>query len=149
MWFSTEAQCRLLPLPLVTHCPFPRPTCPPQVRASFPPLPLLPVSTGGPPVSLAPLRFGAGIKGKILDSWHWGLPVVSTVIGSEGLGWINGSESGDADVNCRGSAVEEQSAALSTWGGIGDIYEEDALASGAVRLYSDEHLWKDCQRQVC
>ena len=37
-------------------------------------------------VSLAPLRFGAGIKGKISDSWWHGVPVVSTSIGVEGMG---------------------------------------------------------------
>ncbi len=26
-------------------------------------------------VLLAPLRFGAGIKGKIVDAWRYGLPV--------------------------------------------------------------------------
>jgi hypothetical protein len=36
-------------------------------------------------VSLAPLRFGAGIKGKISDSWWHGVPVVSTSIGAEGM----------------------------------------------------------------
>lgn len=36
-------------------------------------------------VSLAPLRFGAGIKGKISDSWFAGTPVVTTPIGSEGM----------------------------------------------------------------
>lgn len=36
-------------------------------------------------VSVAPLRFGAGIKGKITDSWWSGTPVVTTPIGSEGM----------------------------------------------------------------
>ncbi|RLO13176.1 hypothetical protein DYB28_001452 [Aphanomyces astaci] len=36
-------------------------------------------------VSLAPLRFGAGIKGKIIDSWAAGTPVVSTSVGAEGM----------------------------------------------------------------
>ena len=34
---------------------------------------------------LAPLRFGAGIKGKIVDAWMHGLPVVTTPIGAEGM----------------------------------------------------------------
>ncbi|KNC81761.1 hypothetical protein, variant [Sphaeroforma arctica JP610] len=37
-------------------------------------------------VMLAPLRYGAGIKGKIADGWKWGLPVVTTPIGCEGMG---------------------------------------------------------------
>ena len=36
-------------------------------------------------VNLAPLRFGAGIKGKIADGWRFGLPCVSTEIGAEGM----------------------------------------------------------------
>ena len=34
---------------------------------------------------LAPLRYGAGIKGKILEAWSFGVPVVSTSIGLEGM----------------------------------------------------------------
>ncbi len=36
-------------------------------------------------VCLAPLRFGAGIKGKILDAMQYGTPVVTTSIGAEGM----------------------------------------------------------------
>jgi len=35
--------------------------------------------------SLAPLRYGAGIKGKIADSFLCGIPVVTTSIGAEGM----------------------------------------------------------------
>ena len=34
---------------------------------------------------LAPLRFGAGIKGKICDAWYQGLPCITTPIGAEGM----------------------------------------------------------------
>lgn len=34
---------------------------------------------------IAPLRFGAGIKGKVLDAWRYGSPVVTTSVGAEGL----------------------------------------------------------------
>lgn len=34
---------------------------------------------------LAPLRFGAGLKGKILDAWRVGTAVLTTSIGAEGL----------------------------------------------------------------
>lgn len=34
---------------------------------------------------LAPLRFGAGVKGKIVDAWMEHTPVVTTPIGSEGM----------------------------------------------------------------
>ncbi|MEM8498589.1 MAG: glycosyltransferase [Pseudomonadota bacterium] len=36
-------------------------------------------------ISIAPLRFGAGIKGKILGSMAHGVPVVTTSIGAEGI----------------------------------------------------------------
>jgi len=41
-------------------------------------------------VSVAPLRFGAGIKGKILSSLAHGTPCVATGIASEGTGLIDG-----------------------------------------------------------
>lgn len=37
-------------------------------------------------ISVAPLRFGAGIKGKIGEALSFGLPVVTTQIGAEGFG---------------------------------------------------------------
>ncbi len=36
-------------------------------------------------VSLAPLRFGAGVKGKISEALAYGLPVVTTPEGAEGM----------------------------------------------------------------
>lgn len=36
-------------------------------------------------VFVAPLRYGAGVKGKIGQAIEWGLPVVSTAIGAEGM----------------------------------------------------------------
>ncbi len=36
-------------------------------------------------VFVVPLRCGAGMRVKILDAWCWGIPVVSTTLGAEGL----------------------------------------------------------------
>jgi len=36
-------------------------------------------------IVVAPLRYGAGIKGKIVDALYYGMPVVTTSIGAEGL----------------------------------------------------------------
>jgi glycosyltransferase involved in cell wall biosynthesis len=36
-------------------------------------------------VFVVPLHSGAGMRVKILDAWCWGLPVVSTTVGAEGL----------------------------------------------------------------
>ena len=36
-------------------------------------------------LSVVPLRYGAGVKGKVLESMHKGVPVVTTSIGAEGI----------------------------------------------------------------
>jgi glycosyltransferase involved in cell wall biosynthesis len=40
-------------------------------------------------VFIVPLQAGGGMRVKIVDAWSWGLPVVSTSIGAEGLSYIN------------------------------------------------------------
>ncbi|MGD1809760.1 tetratricopeptide repeat protein [Dapis sp. BLCC M126] len=66
---------------------------------------------------VAPLRFGAGMKGKIGQSLEYGLPVITTSIGSEGMGLKH-----DHDVL------------------VGDT-ETDFVAA-IVRLYTDKYLWE-------
>lgn len=48
-------------------------------------------------VAIAPLRFGAGMKGKIGEALAAGLPVVTTPIGAEGMGLENGTTAIIAD----------------------------------------------------
>jgi glycosyltransferase involved in cell wall biosynthesis len=36
-------------------------------------------------VTIAPLRYGAGVKGKVGETLTWGVPVVTTSIGAEGM----------------------------------------------------------------
>jgi glycosyltransferase involved in cell wall biosynthesis len=36
-------------------------------------------------VAVAPLRFGAGVKGKVVEALHAGLPLVTTSVGAQGL----------------------------------------------------------------
>ena len=43
-------------------------------------------------LSVAPLRFGAGIKGKIGTSMSYGVPCVATKIASEGMGLVEGEQ---------------------------------------------------------
>jgi O-antigen biosynthesis protein len=43
-------------------------------------------------VFVAPLRFGAGMKGKIGEACGYGLPVVSTSVGVEGMGLVDGKD---------------------------------------------------------
>jgi GT2 family glycosyltransferase len=42
--------------------------------------------------TVSPLRFGSGVKGKIVTSLAAGVPVITTAIGNEGLGLQDGSE---------------------------------------------------------
>lgn len=68
-------------------------------------------------VSLAPLRFGAGIKGKISDSWWYGVPVVSSSIGAEGMG------------------------PRELWGGL-VADDTESFVDACVRLHEGFDLWK-------
>ncbi len=71
---------------------------------------------------LAPLRFGAGIKGKFLDAMANGTPSLTTSIGSEGM-------TGTVD-----------------WPG---QIEDDAaaIARAAIDLYSNPKKWKEAQKR--
>ncbi|MDQ3201803.1 MAG: glycosyltransferase family 4 protein [Pseudomonadota bacterium] len=69
-------------------------------------------------VCLAPLRFGAGIKGKIVDAMLCGTPTVTTPIGAEGM-------HGDAPWPGAVASTARQ------------------LADQAVRLYSNEQQWQN------
>jgi O-antigen biosynthesis protein len=73
-------------------------------------------------LSVAPLRFGAGIKGKIADSWFNGTPCVATSIGAEGMG-----DPGHG------------------WGGL--VADDERDFAHAMRdLYTDETAWGRAQR---
>jgi glycosyltransferase involved in cell wall biosynthesis len=41
-------------------------------------------------VFIVPLHAGGGMRVKILDAWAWGLPIVSTTIGAEGINYRDG-----------------------------------------------------------
>ncbi|QEC51993.1 glycosyltransferase involved in cell wall biosynthesis [Anseongella ginsenosidimutans] len=73
-------------------------------------------------IFVAPLRYGAGMKGKIGQSFEYGLPAVTTAIGAEGMGLIHEKHlliAGDAE----------------------------AFARETLRLYTDEALWKQLRMQ--
>ena len=69
-------------------------------------------------VMLAPLRFGAGIKGKLTQSLSRGLPIISTTMGAEGINLIDGK-------NCL----------------ISD--DSNEFASKVIEAYTNEKLWQD------
>jgi len=74
----------------------------------------------GARICLAPLRFGAGIKGKIVDAMQCGTPNVTTPVGAEAMG---------GDLPWPGAIAETA----------------ETLASAAVRLYQDPALWNAAQ----
>ena len=73
-------------------------------------------------ICLAPLRFGAGLKGKLLDAMKWGTPSVTTSIGAEGM---HGN--------------------LSFPGVVSDNSEH--IANAAVQLFTSEEHWNKAQKQ--
>jgi glycosyltransferase involved in cell wall biosynthesis len=48
-------------------------------------------------LSIAPLRYGGGMKGKVVEAMAVGLPVVTTSVGAQGLNAVNGKHLLQAD----------------------------------------------------
>ncbi len=72
-------------------------------------------------VCLAPLRFGAGIKGKLAEAMMCGTPSVTTSIGAEAMN------------------------ASLDWSGI--IADNTAdFASAAIKFYTDKSIWEKAQQ---
>lgn len=72
-------------------------------------------------VVLAPIRFGAGLKGKLLEAMQCGTPSVTTTIGSEAM---------HANLSWNGFVTDDT----------------ELFAKKAVELYHDENLWKQAQK---
>lgn len=72
-------------------------------------------------VLLAPLRFGAGLKGKLVDAALSGTPSVTTSIGSEGI-----------ELGCK-------------WNGV-ISNDTEQFASAAVQLYQNKEFWETSQQ---
>lgn len=87
-------------------------------------------------VLLCPLRFGAGIKGKIVDAWNFGLPVVTTPIGAEGI--VSGA------TNLMPLPGNPANAAIS-WGGFWDCVTAEQVAEAAVKLHENKEIWQVAQ----
>jgi glycosyltransferase involved in cell wall biosynthesis len=108
----------------------------------------------------APLRYGAGIKGKLLDGWECGTPAVTTPIGAEGTHpgddepWRcdyafspDGAPAGDwAGLVCDAARVTAHAAAAARpWGGEWRCEDAESFAAAAAALYADEAAWLDAQ----
>ena len=73
-------------------------------------------------VCLAPLRFGAGLKGKLIDAMCNGTPSVTTSVGAEGM---------HSTLAWAGTVVDEAT----------------DIAQAAVDLYTQPHVWKIAAEQ--
>ena len=71
-------------------------------------------------VCLAPLRFGAGLKGKLIEAMLCGTPSVTTAVGAEGIA---------GELSWNGAVVDD-------W---------DGFVETAVSLYQDEQQWQTSQ----
>jgi glycosyltransferase involved in cell wall biosynthesis len=77
-------------------------------------------------VSVAPLRYGAGMKGKIGEAMAAGLPVVTTPIGAEGMGLVDGMSA------LISSTAEGFAAAVTQLAGDRALWESIAAAGRAL-----------------
>ena len=112
-------------------------------------------------VLLAPLRFGAGLKGKVTDAWMRGTPVVTTPIGAEGMAEEGGEEEEEEEEEEEGREEEVEvsedgrrrgrkkrgSPLLLPWGGSRTSETASAFAAEAIRLYLDENAWKEASEE--
>jgi len=100
-------------------------------------------------LSIAPLRFGAGVKGKINQSMAWGVPVVATSVAVEGMELRNGEDIlvADEPENFARLMVELYKSE-DLWNRISEstikktraLYSVDTARKKLELLFSDEHL---------
>lgn len=88
-------------------------------------------------VCLAPLRYGAGLKGKVMDAWWHGLPVCTTPIGSEGMTLEDAAE----------PSMQSMQSRAPSWGGLCGGTTAEEIINDAVRLYTEQSLWEESQRR--
>jgi O-antigen biosynthesis protein len=73
-------------------------------------------------VFVAPIRFGTGIKTKNLSALGFGLPLITTTIGAEGINLTHGGHALIADT-------------------------PESFAASMIQAYTDKHLWRQLARE--
>ena len=71
-------------------------------------------------IMIAPLRYGAGVKGKIGQAFEFYLPVITTSIGAEGMKLVNR----------KNTLIDDT---------------KEGFASAIIELYNDKNLWLELQ----
>ncbi len=74
-------------------------------------------------VCVAPLRYGAGMKGKVIEAMQFGVPMVTTPFGAQGLAALNGIMPVHSDAK--------------------------GFAQSVVTLLRDDNAWRRQRRQQC
>ena len=74
-------------------------------------------------LSVAPLRYGAGVKGKINQSMAFGVPVIATSLAAEGMSLTDGEDVRIAD-------------------------SPDDFAAALIEIYQSEQLWQKISRNA-
>jgi glycosyltransferase involved in cell wall biosynthesis len=94
---------------------------------------------GSSRVLLAPINFGAGIKGKLVDAMRCNTPSVTSPIGSEGLIVATDAETGTAT---------DHKIDLPSWpGAISDISENtDNFVKESIELYQNNARWLEASQ---
>lgn len=95
-------------------------------------------------VMLAPLRFGAGIKGKLVDAFRNGLPAVTTRIGAEGIQhpWLGSPVCDDAERDIIPKIPGLNMAEVARLRPLLIAESTSAFIESAVRLYQNEEVWE-------
>jgi len=73
-------------------------------------------------VFVCPLRYGAGVKGKLGQSFSYGLPVVTTTVGAEGMGLSHGVNALIAD-------------------------KAEDFANNVIDLYTNSNTWQNISKK--
>lgn len=89
-------------------------------------------------VLLALLRFGAGIKGKIVDAWRCGCPVVTSPVGAEGMTNNESNASSNIDGEQFTNEID------GSWGGM-IASDTNNFVDAAVKVYTHKDHWRSCQ----
>lgn len=95
-------------------------------------------------ISVVPLRYGAGIKGKVIEAMRYGMPVVTTSVGAEG---IEGAE----QILC----IEDEAKALASK--LAELYHNGAELAQMSRKsfeyirnnFSEESAWHIVEKDFC
>jgi sugar transferase (PEP-CTERM/EpsH1 system associated) len=91
-------------------------------------------------ICVVPLRFGRGVKNKVLEAMAMGVPVVATRVAVEGLAVRDGVQLLIADTAADfATAVTEL---------ISDRARRDALAVAALRYVQESHRWENTLREL-